>query len=184
MGSAYSKPSTRNWSHYRTPLRIALSNWPLSCARTYIHTYVHQLDMSPQNAFLVFSLLEKYLASSIGGVFRVPISIFAYLSNLSLLRFRACLAWPCQLVSRRSLVVWTRATLIKRRFDHQPPIEEMSLPVARQLILIEGSQSLFEWLVSTLFGMALALALDWHRTGCGSRVPYLPLPLPDPAVTR
>lgn len=48
-----------------------------------------------------------------------------------------------------------------------PPdqIEEMSLPVARQLILIERSKSLFEWLVLTLFGLALALALDWHRTG-------------------
>lgn len=70
--------------------------------------------------------------------------------------------------------MWTRATLSKRRFGHQAPIEKMSLSVARQLILIEGSQSLFEWLVSTLFGLALALALDWHRTGCcGTRVPYL-----------
>ena len=71
------------------------------------------------------------------------------------------------------MVVWTRATLSRRRFDHQHPIEEMSLPVARQLILIEGSTSLFEWLVSTLFGLALALALDWHRTGCGTILGYL-----------
>ncbi len=44
-----------------------------------------------------------------------------------------------------------------------PPdqIEEMSLPVARQLILIERSKLLFEWLVLTLFGLALALALGW-----------------------
>ena len=58
----------------------------------------------------------------------------------------------------------------------------MSLPVAHQLILIEGSQSLFEWLVSTLFGLALALALDWHRTGsCGTRVLYIAL---YPLVTK
>ena len=56
------------------------------------------------------------------------------------------------------------------------PIEEMSLPGAHQLIPIEGSQSLFEWLVSTLFGLALALALDWHRTvSCGTRDFYIVL---------
>ena len=86
------------------------------------------------------------------------------------------------------MVVWTRATLSKRRCGHQAPIEEMSLPVAQQLILIEGSQSLFEWLVLTLFGLALALALalDWHRTGCcGTRV-ILPAfyPLPHPAARK
>ena len=62
-----------------------------------------------------------------------------------------------------------------------PPgqIEEMSLPVAHQLILIKSSKSPFDWLVVTLFG----LALDWHWTGIGlapdwlrTKVPYLLLP--------
>ena len=159
----------------------------LSYARTYqyIHTYIRTYiswSMSSQNAFPVFFLLRTNIPWNI-RIFpdahihlRLPLhqSLLQlhYYICLHELPAQACLAWT------PAGEQTTHSSVDSRDIEQAsvwPPdqIEEMSLPVARQLILIERSKSLFEWLVLTLFGLALALALDWLRT----KGPYLLLHL-------
>ena len=154
----------------------------LSYARTYqyMHTYLHQLDYVFPKRLSGLLAAELYPMELL-ELSQLAISILAYLSTyhcyscgnrIITYTYMSCQLKPVlrgrQLVNRRRMVVWTRAIMSKRPFGHQ--IQEMNFPVARQLILIERSNSPFEWLVVTFVWTGTGLAPYWLRT----KALYLP----------